>query len=252
MTESKAKESATTKRGADKDADSKKVAKKSKAKVSEDFEPRVSARIRGKAAPEPDAEPEPSKPAAKTSKKKAKESPKATEEEEDDGTANTENEQDSDGKVVEGEMLPSGFVLQAEDETMVDLNEVAKSSGFVIFFYPKANTPGMFIVDKGCTKQACGFRDNYDVIKKAGYKIYGCSADNPTPQANWKTKQKFQYSLLCDPSTKFLKRFGVFKAPKSVKRSHIIVAKGGKVVQVKIQISPGDSVDEATKFITGK
>lgn len=71
--------------------------------------------------------------------------------------------------------------------------DLIKDNGIVIFFYPKANTPG-------CTTQACGFRDNYDELLKAGYKVYGMSADKPKSQANWRKKHNFQYNLLSDPS----------------------------------------------------
>ena len=183
------------------------------------------------------AEKEPKKESPKKVAKKAekpkKESPKK------------ETKATSTEKVIQGKQLPPGFVIKAEDETMVDLNELTKTSGFVIFFYPKANTPG-------CTKQACGFRDNYQQITKAGYQVFGMSADNPGPQASWKIKNSFPYKLLCDPEGKHLKQFGVFKEPKSVTRSHIIVAKGGMVTQVKIQISPLDSVNEALAFVLKK
>lgn len=57
--------------------------------------------------------------------------------------------------------------------------------------YPRANTPG-------CTKQACGFRDNYSAITKNGYGVYGLSGDKPIAQRTWKSKQQYQYNFLCD------------------------------------------------------
>lgn len=76
-----------------------------------------------------------------------------------------------------------------------------KEQGVVIFVYPKANTGG-------CTKQACGFRDNYDAIKAAGYEVYGMSADNPGPQANWRAKCEMQVCWCPYTTTDFL-----FSAP---------------------------------------
>ncbi len=70
-----------------------------------------------------------------------------------------------------------------------------KDSGVVLFFYPRANTPG-------CTKQACGFRDEYKKFQDAGYKVFGMSADKPKSQLNWKTKYSLPYSFLCDPDFK--------------------------------------------------
>ena len=50
----------------------------------------------------------------------------------------------------------------------------------------------------GCTKQACGFKDNYSEIKKAGFTVFGLSFDKPKSQKNWKTKYELPYHLLTD------------------------------------------------------
>lgn len=80
-----------------------------------------------------------------------------------------------------------------EEKKTVKLSDVLKDHGIILFFYPKANTGG-------CTKQACGFQDNLAEIEKAGYKVFGMSADKPKSQAGWKTKRGFEYNLLSDPS----------------------------------------------------
>jgi len=64
------------------------------------------------------------------------------------------------------------------------------------------------------------------------------------PQANWRTKYELPYNLLCDPERTTLKALGIQQGDKIV-RSHIVVAKGGAVVDVRYQISPGDSFTEA-------
>lgn len=87
--------------------------------------------------------------------------------------------------------------------------EVLKETGIVLFAYPKANTPGCTNqVGPSCRRcplclgsmrvsahaathacmQACGFRDNYEAFKKAGYEIYCISGDKPKPQLNWKVR----------------------------------------------------------------
>ena len=50
--------------------------------------------------------------------------------------------------------------------------------------------------------QACGFNDNRDAITRAGFNIYGLSADSPEEQAAWKAMHDYQYPLLCDPEFK--------------------------------------------------
>ena len=106
----------------------------------------------------------------------------------------------------------------------------------------------------GCTKQACGFRDQHAAISAKGYHVYGMSADTPNSQLNWKTKYGFPYHLLSDRSKdrRALKALGVNKARASVQRSHLVIGRGGVVEQVRYGVSPLVSVDDATEFVTGK
>jgi peroxiredoxin Q/BCP len=143
-----------------------------------------------------------------------------------------------------GDVLPKGWEVVNELEETKDLAQLFEKQGGILFFYPKANTPG-------CTTQACGFRDNFDAIAKKGYAVYGMSADSPTSQGNWKKKHQFQYHLLSDRSKdrKVLKALGVNKAPSSISRSHLIIGKGGVVEQVAYGVSPKESVEKATAFV---
>ena len=59
------------------------------------------------------------------------------------------------------------------------VQEVLDSKGIIIFFYPRANTPG-------CTTQACGLSEAFPDITAAGFELFGMSADKPKPQATWK------------------------------------------------------------------
>jgi peroxiredoxin Q/BCP len=152
------------------------------------------------------------------------------------------NEQSSDklNRIQVGEQIPS-IVLVDDDENQVDILQEASSSGLVIFFYPRANTGG-------CTAQACKYRDEFSHYEAKGYKVFGCSADSPKSQKNWRTKHNFPYSLLCDKEFKLISLIGA-KRGKSVIRSHIVISKGGILSDAKIQISPKDSSTEALKFI---
>ncbi|GAB0489767.1 hypothetical protein MMPV_000992 [Pyropia vietnamensis] len=134
--------------------------------------------------------------------------------------------------------------LLADDGKEVDLGAVLQERGLVLFMYPKANTPG-------CTKQACGFRDNTAELVAAGFAVYGMSADTPTAQTSWKAKHNLAYPLLCDRDLALVKAIGAFKPPKNIKRSHVVVAKGGKVLDVRVMIGPEDSFKEAVKFVKG-
>lgn len=133
--------------------------------------------------------------------------------------------------------------LRDDEGNELSTEHIINESAFVIFLYPRANT-------SGCTTQACGFRDAYQEIVRNGYKVYGLSYDSPKSQSTWKTKHSLSYPLLCDsPSIGLIKQLGAHKPPKSVKRSHFIVAKGGKILVAKIQISPKDSIASATQYV---
>lgn len=149
----------------------------------------------------------------------------------------------SGGKLAVGDNVSAiEAVLTTEEEKEVTLTSLCEDQGVIIFMYPKANTGG-------CTKQACGFKDNYDTLKKEGYDVYGMSFDKPKSQTNWKNKYSLPYHLLTDGDGTVLKAFGAFKLPRNVIRSHVIIEKNGKVLDMKNQISPGDSFAEAVKFV---
>ena len=74
----------------------------------------------------------------------------------------------------------------------------------VLFFYPKDDTPG-------CTIEACGFRDKYDLFKILGAEVWGVSNGNSKSHFEFATKNKLQYPLLCDIKNILRKKFGVPK-----------------------------------------
>ena len=78
-----------------------------------------------------------------------------------------------------------------------------KGKKLVLFFYPKASTPG-------CTLEACNLRDNYNRFKALGYDVLGVSADSAKKQNNFKEKHGFPYPLLADEDKSVIKAFGVW------------------------------------------
>lgn len=78
-----------------------------------------------------------------------------------------------------------------------------KGKKLVVFFYPKANTPG-------CTAEACDLRDNYDRFKANNYELLGVSADSAKAQANFKNKFEFPFPLLADEDKSVIQAFGVW------------------------------------------
>lgn len=73
----------------------------------------------------------------------------------------------------------------------------------VVFFYPKANTPG-------CTAEACDLRDNFAQFETNNYALLGVSADNAKAQANFRNKFEFPFPLLADEDKAVIQAFGVW------------------------------------------
>lgn len=83
----------------------------------------------------------------------------------------------------------------------------------VLFFYPKASTPG-------CTAEACNLQDNTERFNKEGYEIIGVSADSQRRQANFAEKNKLTYSLIADEDKSVIKAFGVWGPKKFMGREY--------------------------------
>ena len=86
-----------------------------------------------------------------------------------------------------------------------------KGKKYVIFFYPKASTPG-------CTAEACDLRDNEEALKAKGYEIIGVSADSVRRQKNFATKNDLNYPLIADEERKIIEAFGVWGRKKFMGR----------------------------------
>ena len=112
-----------------------------------------------------------------------------------------------------------------QDGATVNFADVYKKGPTVVFFYPKADTPG-------CTKQACSLRDAFADLTKDGVQVLGVS-DKPEAQKKFKDKFTLPYDLIADPEGKIVAAFKVEKMLKGVlslaKRSCFLV-KDGKVV----------------------
>ena len=78
-----------------------------------------------------------------------------------------------------------------------------KGKKLIVFFYPKASTPG-------CINEACNLRDHYKELQDKGFELIGVSADSPKRQSNFKTKYNFPFPLLADESKEVINAFGVW------------------------------------------
>lgn len=147
-----------------------------------------------------------------------------------------------------GDMAPE-FELLDDTAQPVKLSDY-RGQQVVLFFYPKADTPG-------CTTQACGFRDNYPVLETAKAAVLGLSPDEPKALAKWKIKEQLPYTLLSDPDHAVAEAYGVWgektnygKTYMGIIRSHVIIGPDGRLQDVQYKVSPADSVERATAFLT--
>ena len=88
-----------------------------------------------------------------------------------------------------------------------------RGSKVILFFYPKANTPG-------CTAEACNLRDHYSELTEKGFKIIGVSADSEKSQKNFSAKFSFPYPLIPDTEKKVIKDYGVWGKKKLYGREY--------------------------------
>jgi len=93
-----------------------------------------------------------------------------------------------------------GLKLQTDEGASFDLQS-RKGQWTVLYFYPKADTPG-------CTKQACAFRDNISQIRKLGADIFGVSADGVEALKKFKKNHSLNFTLLADPELRAIKSYG--------------------------------------------
>lgn len=104
-------------------------------------------------------------------------------------------------KLQVGDRAPL-FSLPTQSGTTVSLEDFLGKSSVVLYFYPKDNT-------KGCTDEACSFRDNYEVFKQAGAEVIGVSSDSEESHQNFASKYKLPFILLSDKKGTLRKQYGV-------------------------------------------
>ena len=93
-----------------------------------------------------------------------------------------------------------------QDGHAVKLEELYQKGFTLVYFYPKAGTPG-------CTAQACSLRDAYESLTHEGVKVVGVSTDKVGSQKKFQEKNRLPFTLLADPDGKVLKAFGVGSIP---------------------------------------
>jgi thioredoxin-dependent peroxiredoxin len=140
------------------------------------------------------------------------------------------------------------FTLQDDQENTVHLSDYA-GTPVVLFFYPRADTPG-------CTIEACGFRDVFKKIQKAGAVVLGISRDTPKAQAKFKAKYDLPYPLLADVDEKVCKQFGVLKEKNmygknviGIERTTFLIGPDQTLLKIFPKVKPEGHAEEVLETI---
>jgi len=140
------------------------------------------------------------------------------------------------------------FSLLDQDGNKVSLKDFAGKT-VVLFFYPKADTPG-------CTVEACGFRDTYKKIQATGTVILGISADEPAKQKKFEEKFHLPYPLLADTDKKVCESYGVIqeksmygKKYMGIARMTFIIGPTGKIQHIYEKVKPDGHAEEVLAYL---
>lgn len=137
-----------------------------------------------------------------------------------------------------GDKVPD-FSSIDQDGNTISLSDYSGKK-LVVFFYPRANTPG-------CTAEACNLRDNYKALQDKGFSLLGVSADSQKKQANFKAKYEFPFPLLADEDRTVIETFGVWGPKKfmgkefdGIHRKTFIINEEGVVERVIDKVKTKD------------
>ncbi len=130
----------------------------------------------------------------------------------------------------EGAKAPTDAVLD-QDGKPFDLAATYKKGLTLVYFYPKADTPG-------CTTQACSLRDDFSKITAAGIQIIGVSMDKPEAQKAFQEKYKLPFPLLADHDGKIVGGFGVPIMRLGFSKRQSFLVKDGKIVWTDPDVKP--------------
>ncbi|MDR9448682.1 MAG: thioredoxin-dependent thiol peroxidase [Psychroflexus sp.] len=115
-----------------------------------------------------------------------------------------------------------------------------KGKKLVVFFYPKANTPG-------CSAEACNLRDHWSNFQEKGYHVLGVSADSSKKQSNFINKFKLPFPLIADEDKEVINAFGVWGPKKfmgkeydGIHRTTFIIDENGKIENVISKVKTKD------------
>jgi peroxiredoxin Q/BCP len=144
--------------------------------------------------------------------------------------------------VAVGERAPD-FSLQSDDGRRYALKDL-RGKKVVLYFYPKDDTPG-------CTKEACGFRDNLARVTTKGAVVLGVSRDDTTSHAKFRDKYDLNFPLLSDADGRVTDAYGVWKKKNlygrkffGIERTTFLIDEEGKIARIWPRVKVEGHTDE--------
>jgi peroxiredoxin Q/BCP len=149
-----------------------------------------------------------------------------------------------------GSKAPS-FKLPSTEGKDVSLASL-KGQRFVLYFYPKDDTPG-------CTREACDFRDNLARVTSAGARVYGVSKDPMSAHDKFRSKYELPFPLLSDEGNAVAREYGAYgkkmmygKAVEGTIRSTFVIGPDGKVEHLWSPVKVDGHVDKVLAALRGE
>jgi thioredoxin-dependent peroxiredoxin len=140
------------------------------------------------------------------------------------------------------------FTLETDEGKTTSLSSYA-GKPVVLFFYPRADTPG-------CTIEACGFRDTFKKLQGVGAVVLGISRDTPKAQAKFRAKYDLPYTLLADVDEKVCNLFGVLKEKNmygkkvwGIERTTFLIGPDQTLLHIFPKVTPEGHAEEVLTLI---
>jgi thioredoxin-dependent peroxiredoxin len=151
--------------------------------------------------------------------------------------------------VEEGSPAPD-FTLTSDSGERVRLSQF-RGRPVVLYFYPKDDTPG-------CTKQACGIRDEYGEFEKRGAVVLGVSPDDEASHVKFRDKYQLPFTLLADPEHEVAETYGVWveknfggKKYMGINRSTFVIDGEGNVSKAMLGVKPDTHAEKVLAALDG-
>jgi len=151
--------------------------------------------------------------------------------------------------MLEAGVSAPNFSLPDKDGNIINLSDF-RGKKVILYFYPKDSTPG-------CTRQACGFRDNNSEYEKLNAVVIGISKDSIKSHTNFTTKQNLNFTILSDTKLEAIKAYDVWQEKKNygkvsmgVVRTTYIIDENGVIEKVFNKVKTNDNPTEVLEYLT--